>query len=68
MDRRGQLTFTGLEDIRAQSGHRGIASLDLLVRTIWFKLLDGFVITTYLRRRLVGIRVTTDPTAKWVGS
>ena len=45
----------------------GIASLDLfVVRTISFKLLYGLVILRHARRRLVAIRVTTNPTAEWI--
>jgi transposase InsO family protein len=45
----------------------GIASLDLfVVRTISFDLLYGLVILRHARRRLVSIRVTTNPTAKWI--
>jgi transposase InsO family protein len=45
----------------------GIASLDLfVVRTISFKLLYGLVILGHLRRRLVRVSVTTNPTAEWI--
>ena len=45
----------------------GIASMDLfVVRTISFKLLYGLVIRRHARRRLVTIRVTTNPTAEWI--
>jgi transposase InsO family protein len=45
----------------------GMASLDLfVVRTISFKLLYGLVILRHARRRLVTIRVTTNPTAEWI--
>ena len=45
----------------------GIASLDLfVVRTISFKLLYGLVILRHARRRLVGISVTSNPTAEWI--
>jgi hypothetical protein len=45
----------------------GIASIDLfVVRTISFKLLYGLVILGHLRRRLVRIGVTTNPTAEWI--
>ena len=45
----------------------GIASLDLfVVRTISFKLLYGLVILRHARRRLVTIRVTSNPTAEWI--
>src|SRR5215472_16061986 len=45
----------------------GIASIDLfVVRTISFKVLYGLVILSHLRRRLVRIGVTTNPTAEWI--
>jgi transposase InsO family protein len=45
----------------------GIASLDLfVVRTISFKLLYGLVILRHARRRLVTIKVTSNPTAEWI--
>ncbi len=45
----------------------GIASIDLLVvRTISFKLLYGLVILRHVRRRLVSISVTNNPTAEWI--
>ena len=45
----------------------GIAFLDLfVVRTISFKLLYGLVILGHLRRRLVRISVTANPTAQWI--
>jgi hypothetical protein len=45
----------------------GIASIDLfVVRTISFKLLYGLVILRHARRRLVRVRVTTNPTAEWI--
>jgi|SRR5208283_1266923 len=45
----------------------GIAAIDLfVVRTISFKLLYGLVILHHARRRLVGIAVTTNPTAEWI--
>ncbi len=37
-----------------------------VVRTISFKLLYGLVILRHARRRLVTIRVTTNPTAEWI--
>src|ERR1700736_5363713 len=44
-----------------------IAAMDLLVvPTIGFKLLYGFVIVRFDRRDLVWINVTTNPTAEWV--
>jgi len=58
--------LTGLEDFpRNQAA--GIASIDLfVVRSISFKLLYGLVIISHLRRRLVRIGVTTNPTAEWI--
>jgi hypothetical protein len=45
-----------------------IAAMDLLVvPTIGFKLLYGFVIVRIDRRDLVWINVTTNPTAEWIG-
>ncbi len=45
----------------------GIASIDLfVVRTISFKLLYGLVILRHARRRLVSVRVTSNPTAEWI--
>jgi transposase InsO family protein len=45
----------------------GIASVDLfVVRTISFKLLYGLVILRHVRRRLVRIAVTSNPTAEWI--
>ena len=45
----------------------GIASIDLfVVRTISFKLLYGRVILRHARRRLVSVRVTSNPTAEWI--
>jgi len=44
-----------------------IAAMDLLVvPTVGFKLLYGFVIVRLDRRNLVWINVTTNPTAEWV--
>jgi len=44
-----------------------IAAMDLLVvPTIGFKLLHGFVVVRIDRRDLVWINVTTNPTAEWV--
>jgi hypothetical protein len=44
-----------------------IAAMDLLVvPTIGFKLLYGFVIVRIDRRDLVWINVTTNPTAEWI--
>ena len=49
----------------------GIASLYLfVVRTISLKLLYGLVILGHLRRRLIRVSVTTNPTAqmdRWSG-
>ncbi len=51
--------------LRNQAG--GIASIDLfVVRTISFKLLYGLVILGHVRRRLVRIAVTSNPTAEWI--
>lgn len=45
----------------------GIASIDLfVVRSISFKLLYGLVILGHLRRRLVRVSVTSNPTAEWI--
>ena len=45
----------------------GIASVDLfVVRTISFKLLYGLVILRHVRRRMVSISVTNNPTAEWI--
>ena len=44
-----------------------IAAMDLfVVPTIGFELLYGFVIVRIDRRDLVGINVTTNPTAEWI--
>ena len=44
-----------------------IAAMDLLVvPTVGFKLLYGFVIVRISRRDLVWINVTTNPTAEWI--
>jgi len=44
-----------------------IAAMDMfMVRTIGFKLLYGFVIVRIVRRDLVRINATTNPTAEWV--
>ena len=46
-----------------------IAAMDLLVvPTIGFKLLYGFVIVRIDRRDLVWINVTTNPTAEWIAA
>ena len=45
----------------------GNASIDLfVVRTISFKLLYRLVILSHVRRRLVRMGVTTNPTAEWI--
>ena len=45
----------------------GIVSIDLfVVRTISFKLLYGLVILSHLRRGLLRISVTTNPTPEWI--
>ena len=45
----------------------GIESIDLfVVRTISFKLVYGLVILHHVRRRLVRISVTNNPTAEWI--
>ena len=45
----------------------GSASIDLfVVRSISFKLLYGLVILSRLRRRLVRVSVTTNPTDEWI--
>ena len=44
-----------------------IVSIDLLVvRTISFKLRYGLVIVGHLRRKLIRVSVTTNPTAEWI--
>src|SRR5262249_17064838 len=48
-----------------QNHAAGIASIDLfVVRTISFKLLYGLVILRHVRRRLVSISVTDNPTTE----
>jgi transposase InsO family protein len=37
-----------------------------VVRTISFKVLYGLVILGHLRRRLIRVSVTTNPTAEWI--
>jgi transposase InsO family protein len=45
----------------------GIAAMDLLVvPTIGFRLLYGFVIVHHHRRRIVSVAVTAHPTAEWI--
>jgi len=66
MDRRGRPTSQGWKTF-LRNHAAGTASIDLfVVRTISFKLLYGLVILGHLRRRLVRISVTTNPTADWI--
>jgi len=66
MDRCGRPTSQGWKTF-LRNHAAGIASLDLfVVRTISFKLLYGLVILGHLRRRLVRVSVTTNPTAEWI--
>jgi transposase InsO family protein len=66
MGRRGQPTSQGWKTF-LRNHAAGIASIDLfVVRSIRFKLLYGLVIVSHLRRRLVRIGVTTNPTAEWI--
>ena len=45
----------------------GIAAMDLLVvPTIGFRLLYGFVILHHHRRRILTVAVTSHPTAEWI--
>ena len=45
----------------------GIAAMDLLVvPTIGFRLLYGFVIPRHQRRSIVAVAVTSHPTAEWI--
>jgi transposase InsO family protein len=45
----------------------GIAAMDLLVvPTIGFRLLYGFVILHHYRRRIITVAVTSHPTAEWI--
>jgi transposase InsO family protein len=45
----------------------GIAAMDLLiVPTIGFRLLFVWVILRHQRRRLISLRVTSNPTAEWI--
>jgi len=45
----------------------GIAAMDLLVvPTIGFRLLYGFVILHHHRRRILSVAVTSHPTAEWI--
>ena len=66
MDRQGRATSQGWKTF-LRNHAAGIASIDLfVVRSISFKLLYGLVILGHLRRRLVRISVTTNPTAEWI--
>ena len=66
MDRRGRPTSQGWKTF-LRNHAAGIASIDLfVVRSISFKLFYGLVILGHLRRRLVRISVTTNPTAEWI--
>ena len=65
MDRRGQPTSQRWKTF-LHNHAAGIASIDLfVVRTISFKLLYGLVILGHLRRRLIRVAVTTNPTDEW---
>ena len=66
MDRRGRPTSQGWKTF-PRNHAAGIASIDMfVVRSISFKLLYGLVILSHLRRRLVRVSVTTNPTAEWI--
>ena len=66
MCRRGRPTSQGWKTF-LRNHATGIASIDLfVVRTISFKLLYGLVILAHLRKRLVRVSVTTNPTAEWI--
>ena len=66
MDRRGRPTSQGWKTF-LRNHAAGIASIDLfVVRSISFKLFYVLVILGHLRRRLVRISVTTNPTAEWI--
>jgi transposase InsO family protein len=66
MDRHGRPTSQGWKTF-LRNHAAGIASIDLfVVRSISFKLLYGLVILGHLRRRLVRVSVTTNPTAEWI--
>jgi hypothetical protein len=66
MGRRGRPTSQGWKTF-LRNHATGIASIDLfVVRTISFNLLYGLVILAHLRRRLVRVSVTTNPTAEWI--
>jgi transposase InsO family protein len=66
MGRSGRPTSQGRKTfLRNQAA--GIASIDLfVVPTVSFKLLYGLVILGHLRRRLIRVSVTTNPTAQWI--
>ena len=52
---------------RGRSHAAGIAAMDLLiVPTIGFRLLFVWVILRHQRRRLISLRVTSNPTAEWI--
>jgi hypothetical protein len=62
----GSTNFTGWKTF-LRNHAAGIASIDLFVaRIISFKLLYGLVILDQLRRRLIRVSVTTNPTAPWI--
>jgi len=66
MDRRGRPTSQGWKTF-LRNHAAGIAYTDLfVVRSISFKLRYRLVILGHLRRRLVRISVTTNPTAEWI--
>ncbi len=66
MGRCGQPTSQGWKTF-LRNHTAGIASLDLfVVRTISFKLLYGLVILGQLRRRLIRVSVTANPTEEWI--
>ena len=45
----------------------GIAAMDLfVVRTVWFRLLFGFLILRHDRRRILWVGVTAHPTVEWI--
>ena len=66
MGRHGRPTSQGWKTF-LRNHAAGIASVDLfVVQTISFKRLYGLVILSHLRRKLVRIGVTTNPTAEWI--
>ena len=66
MGRRNRPTSQGWKTF-LRNRAAGIASIDLfVVRSISFKLLYGLVILGHLRRRLIRVSVTTNPTAEWL--